>query len=432
MLHSIAPAPQSANTQPSDPHKIDPHGNGTHGAGTHRAGTHRAGTLQAITLLLPVTLPTMGIVVLLSILPAMADRFSNVPGIAFWIPVLLTIPSLVVVLFAPVAGYLSDLYGRRRILIASMLVYALAGMAPFVLENLYAILACRVVVGLCEAIALTVTTTMIGDYFKGPERDKWLGYQTAVASMSATVLIFIGGLLGGAFGWHGPFLIYGVSLILVCGVIFFTWEPRPDVLAGEHEGTNSWQGFPWKTMAEICALTLFGSYLFYLVQVELSFALALHGTHRSQDSGTLQSIASIGVPIGTIIFKYASRTPTARLLCAEYTILGLSLIGMGLAPNAHLLVAASFVNQLGAGMLLPTMLTWAMRSLPFEHRGRGTGVWTGTFSVGQFLLSVSFPAVSALTGGLLATFIAVGTSALIAALLALWMNVRRIPSPAAG
>ncbi len=392
----------------------------------------KAGTLQAITLLLPVTLPTMGIVVLLPILPAMAEHFKNVPGIALWVPILLTIPSLIIVLFAPVAGYLSDIFGRRRILIAAMLVYAVVGIAPFFLENLYQILACRIVVGLCEAIALTVTTTMIGDYFKGANRDKWLGFQTAVASLSATLLIFVGGLLGGLFGWHGPFLIYGISLILVIGIVMFTWEPVPDLQHGEHAGQSSWQGFPWKMMAGICALTLFASYLFYLVQVELSFGLALHGVHNPRTSGTLQSVASIGVPIGTIIFKYFSTARPSRLLCAEYAILGISLIGMGAAPNVDLLIAASFVNQLGAGMLLPTMLTWAMRGLPFEHRGRGTGVWTATFSVGQFLLAVSFPLVNAMTGGLLTTFVVVGVIAVMASMAAFATNLRRAGSAVAG
>ena len=378
----------------------------------------QAGFLQALTLLLPVTMPTMGIVVLLPILPAMSEHFKSIANIALLVPVLLTIPSLVIVCFAPVAGYLADLFGRRRILILAMLLYAVVGMAPFWLDNIYAILVCRFFVGLCEAVALTVSTTMIGDYFHGPDRDKWLGYQTGVASLSATVLIFVGGLLGGAFGWQGPFLIYGVSLPLVLGVVLFTWEPEPDASLGEHGHQSSWVGFPWRHMLGICALTLFASYLFYLVQVELSFALAQHGVRSSQTSGSLQSIASIGVPLGTIIFKYASRLPILRLLTIEYAVLGLSLLAMGSAHGVYPLVGASFVNQLGAGMLLPTMLTWAMRGLPFEHRGRGTGVWTGTFAVGQFLLAVSFPLVSGLTGGLFATFLLVGGTAVVASAVA--------------
>ena len=334
-----------------------------------------AGLLQALMLLLPITLSVMGIVVLLPVLPAIAAHFAGIPGVAFWAPALLTIPSLIVVLFAPVAGLLSDVFGRRRLLIGAMLIYTAAGMAPFVFDTLPQMLASRIAVGLCEAVVMTTSTTMIGDYFKGPERDKWLGYQTGIASLTSTVLIFFSGVLGHWFGWHGSFLIYGSALLLMVGIIAFTWEPKPDMAVGEHGGAASWRGFPWKRMAGICALTLFSSYLFYLVQVELSFALALKGVAAAFASGTLQSLVSIGVPIGTVIFRYSTRLPTPTLLCIEYGIVGVSLVLMGIAPTSSTMIAASFVNQIGAGMLLPTMLTTAMRLLPFEHRGRGTGIW---------------------------------------------------------
>lgn len=48
-------------------------------------------------------------------------------------------------------------------------------------------------------------------------------------------------------------------------------------------------------------------------------------------------------------------------------------------------LAGCFINQLASGLLLPTMLVWAMSLLNFDMRGRGTGLWTGAFSIGQFL-----------------------------------------------
>jgi sugar phosphate permease len=63
-----------------------------------------------------------------------------------------------------------------------------------------------------------------------------------------------------------------------------------------------------------------------------------------------------------------------------------------------------FINQLGAGMLLPTLLIWSLSTLSFEHRGRGTGFWQSSFALGQFLspLVVTFAAKQA--GGLLGAF----------------------------
>ena len=64
---------------------------------------------------------------------------------------------------------------------------------------------------------MTVSTTLISDYFKGHAREQWLASQTAVASVSALALITIGGLLGSAYGWRGPFGVYLFSAILTAG-----------------------------------------------------------------------------------------------------------------------------------------------------------------------------------------------------------------------
>lgn len=380
------------------------------------ASTRRvAGTAQGIMLLLPSTLVVMGIIVLVPVLPAMAAHFAGLSYPDIRVGVVLTTPALMVVLFAGVAGLLADLLGRRRLLIASMVVYACAGVLPFFMEAFWPILASRVVVGLCEAVVITTSTAMIGDYFAGAERDKWLGYQVAVASAGATVLILAGGILGGLFGWQGPFLVYVLPLPLAAGVAWLLWEVAPDTARGEQAGSASWAGFPGRAFAAICAVTLFGSYLFYLTQVEMSFALARLGVTDPQRAGILISLASIGVIVGSVAFKRFSTLPVARLLGINLCIAGVMLVGMGLAATVGVLVPVAFVNEAGAAMILSTLLTWAVRTLPFEHRGRGTGLWQATFAVGQFLVSITVPLLNAVTGGLGQSFILIGGVTVVAA-----------------
>src|ERR1700691_3226637 len=77
----------------------------------------------------------------------------------------------------------------------------------------------------CESVVMTVSTTMICDYFSGKSRERWLAGQTATASLSALAIIPLGGVLAANYGWHGPFYIYIYSLLLVAGVAIFIWEP---------------------------------------------------------------------------------------------------------------------------------------------------------------------------------------------------------------
>ncbi|WP_088182926.1 MFS transporter [Sphingobium sp. Z007] len=114
-------------------------------------GDPAPGFLTGFSLLLPITLSTMAIVLLAPILPQLLSDFSTVPAHEYWVPMILTIPALCVPFFSPLAGMVGDRFGRRRLVLP-------------------AILLSRVGVGLAEAAIMVLSTTMIGDYYKGAAR----------------------------------------------------------------------------------------------------------------------------------------------------------------------------------------------------------------------------------------------------------------------
>src|SRR5277367_4728407 len=131
------------------------------------------GILQGIMLLLPITLSVMGISVLTPVVPLLLEQFKSAPNHEYLvIGGVLTMPAIWVLLFSPVAGWLADRFGRRDLLLVAMVIYAFVGIAPVFLDNLYAIIVSRIFVGICESVVMTVTTTMISDYFKGRARER--------------------------------------------------------------------------------------------------------------------------------------------------------------------------------------------------------------------------------------------------------------------
>lgn len=367
--------------------------------------TKTPGTLQGIVLILPVVLSVMGAVLLAPIVPQLMAQFGDVPNARYWVPTLLSVPALCIALFSPLAGYFADRMGRRRLLIISMFIYAGFGLAPLLLDNFYAIYATRIGVGICEAVVMTASTTLIGDYFKGGDRDKWLGSQAATASLTAMFLFPIAGALG-LISWRGPFALYSLSLVLVVGVMLFTWEPeRREPVKASRSIDKPVQPFPWRRMLEICAISLVGAVMFYVLQFQLSSALQHFDVQSTLTSGVLLSVASLAVPMGAIFYRFAhKKLSLIALVTLEFSLLAIGFFGMSHAPNYQTLVAAGFLNQFGAGMLLPTMLTWAMAQLAFENRGRGTGMWQSTFAFGQFASTLAFAAAASAFGGIFPAF----------------------------
>src|SRR5277367_6329207 len=371
----------------------------------------KPGFLQGIMLLLPITMNVMGITVLTPVVHLLLDEFRSVPYHDYMVMGgIVTMPSIWVLLFSPVAGWLADRFGRRNLLLASMVVYALVGIAPAFLKDLYAIIASRIGVGICESIVITVSTTLIGDYFSGRTRDRWMASQTAVASLSALGIIYLGGQLGAAYGWRGPFYLYVYSLVLACGVFAFVWEPpierRP--IADPLQPAAASAHFPWARMLGICGVTLLASTSFYTVVTKNAEAMVALGVSDPAIIGRYTMLASIGVPLGTFIYWGLSRLPVYWLLLIDFALLGGGFILMGRAPDPNAYAWGSFINQIGCGIVLPTMLVWATRDLTYSIRGRGIGMWQAAFAIGQFLSGMAVTLLSKQVGGLLSALRVMG------------------------
>lgn len=381
-----------------------------------------AGFLTGISLLLPITLTTMAIVLLAPVIPDMMRQFSDVPNHEYWVPMILTVPALCVAILCPIAGILGDYFGRRRLLLFSFVLYAVVGVAPVFLTDLRAILFSRVGVGVAEALIYVLSTTMIADYYTGAARDRWLAAQTAFASISALLFFNLGGVLGEG-GWQTPFWTYASALVMLAMVWRFTWEPSDTDRAVEAElppHSLAWKGFPWVAMAVIVVITIYGAIFFYTVQIQAPSGLAELGLTSPAERGFLTSIASIGVPLGTLIYsRIATRTRIAKLLLLEFLLLAAGFGLMAKSGNVTGFLIGCFINQLGAGLLLPSLLVWSMSILSFDFRGRGTGFWQSAFAFGQFLSPVVVTFASQRAGGLLGAFGILSIAALGGTVLAL-------------
>ncbi|MHC3472800.1 MFS transporter [Streptomyces sp. 7R007] len=359
-------------------------------------------------------LPILGAVLIAPVLPKMQDHFASTPGAKALVPLALTVPALALALLAPFAGVIVDRLGRKRLLIVTTLLYAVFGTAPLYLDSLGAIIASRALVGVAEAAIMTCCTTLIGDYYSGQRRVKYLALQTMCASASATVFFVLGGAAGSA-GWRVPFWVYAASLVLA--PLMATALPSPAVrTTAEREPAagQSRPAFPWRQLAGICALTFFGAMVFYTVPVEMSYLLDDLGVKNSGVIGLATAIASAATVAGAITFARLGRTPDPVLPA----VLALCAVGFGvmfLAGNAALLVVGAVINCVGTGMLLPALLTSAMSRLAFEDRGRGTGLWMTAFFGGEFVCPLVLLAVESAVGSLAA---AVGVLGLAAGLVA--------------
>ena len=226
------------------------------------------GLAQALTLMVVSTMPTMALAALVPVLPAFFQHFATVPNKETLVPMILTVPSLCVALFSAPIGAAADRWGRRPVLLLALLAFAICGTLPMLFDDLHAIIASRFVVGIAEAAALTVGNALLGDYFAGAERQKWLGLQMSIGPFVGTAYLLTGGALG-SWLWKGPFLIYLLGFVALALAWWTLHEPVRNagstvaIGAADAAGAATATGeaaaptpFPWKLTALIVGVTL--------------------------------------------------------------------------------------------------------------------------------------------------------------------------------
>ncbi len=381
--------------------------------------TQQATTRHGVILMLTAVMPTMAIIALVPVLPLLLREFAEVPGAAVLVPMALTIPALCVALFSPVAGWLSDKLGRKRLLIAALVGYAGFGLLPLLLDDLRMILAARVALGVTEAIIMTVATALVGDYFTGERREKWVSIQIATASVSAIVLIAAGGALGEALGSRGPFWLYLLALPVALAAALILFEPAKTA-ASAPAAAGKAQG-----IAMLVAITFGIGMLFYTLIVQLGPVIEATGVTSPATIGLAGAAANLGVMAGSMLFGRLKGWSGETLLSIGLPLVALGYVGIALSTSFALTAACAVVISIGNGLMLPTMLAWVLRRLPPETRGRGTGVWTGSFFLAQFVAPIVAVALSGVLGGLSGVFLFYAAAAAIGAGVAL---LRRSPA----
>ncbi|HEX2072688.1 MAG TPA: MFS transporter [Geodermatophilus sp.] len=386
-----------------------------------------AGRIQAFVLLLSSCLSVLGAVLLAPVLPRIQDAFAGTPGVEALTPVVLTAPALVIGLTAMVAGRIVDKVGRKRLLVAALVVYAFVGTAPLWLPSLQLVVASRVLLGLTEAAIMTCCTTLLADYFHGSRRERYFGLQVVYTTISATVFFAVGGALGAA-DWRTPFWLYAVSLPLAALAAKFIWQPAPR--AQSHAHATKLPPLPWRQLAAPVGVTLLGGLIFYVLIVELSFKLDSIGVESTGTIGAVSAISSLGTATGAFVFGRLAKLGPAVTVPLAFGLSGIGLLGLALAPAVPLVIGFAVVTGFGNGLLLPSLLTWALGSLSFEQRGRGTGVWTSALFIGQFVCPLVVLAISGAISGLTSALLLLGAVSVAAAVAVRFLRPARAADPA--
>ena len=383
---------------------------------------------QGFTMVIAAFLPVFAIIAMFPVVAAIIGHFHDDPNAAILVPAMVTAPGYAIALLAPFAGAFVDRFGRRRLLLICTFFYGLVGAAPFLMNDLHAIIASRLGLGVCEAGILTIVNTLIADYWNDTGRRNWLMLQGMLGPALQPGVFFLVSAVA-AVRWNAGFLVYLIAFPIFVAMYVWIFEPRrPDDEPLPVPGAATATAFPWMQAAIVGGTTLFASVLYYVFIVNGSITWQEIGVSSPMEVSKATFFPSLFILLGSVLFRLVSRYSNVVQIATVLGLLGVGLGGIGLSHSILPMQLALAVQQTGAGMAVPALIAWSQQKFGFAHRGRGMGVWTSAFFLGQAISPIIVGRLAAAAGSMHAAFLTTGMVAMVAALIGSAMALRA-PAP---
>ncbi len=187
-------------------------------------------------------------------LPAIREAFQISEELVSWITTAMTLPFMILM---PVYGRLSDSLGKRRLILAGVVIFVFGSILAVLAPNLWLLFIGRVIQGIGVAGLLPLGMALISSTFPEAERGRSLGTWSATGPLVAFLSPLGAGLLVDYLGWQAAFI-----LPLVVGAIAFI-VIRRNVPAGlSTVRPESLKQFDWIGVLLLAIMST--SFLFYL------------------------------------------------------------------------------------------------------------------------------------------------------------------------
>ncbi len=298
------------------------------------------------------------------------------------------------------SGPISDLFGRRPVMLAALVIFLLATVGTVLAPDAQSFLAFRLVQAVITA-GFVISRAMVRDLVTGDNAASLLGYVTMGMSIVPMIAPVFGGILDEIFGWQANFILMGGCGLAVFLLCWFDLGETAQV-SSQPLGTqlaSYWalarSGLFWGYAATITLAS--GSFFAYLGGAPFVGSEVFHLT--ASQVGYWFAAPSVGYALGNYVSgRFAMRIGMRRLTLAGVFVstaaLGLALLADLAGLHQPLIFFGSVAALgLGNGLLLPSANAGMMSVRP-ELAGTAAGLG-GAMSV------AGGAALAALAGALL-------------------------------
>lgn len=207
-------------------------------------------------------------------------------------------------------GSLSDRYGRKSILIISLILFVLATAVSLLSESICFFITCRLVQGIGAGGGMVLSYSIPADRYEGRQLAKVMALVGAINGIAPAGSPLIGGLMADSVGWRGIFVV-----LLAIGVVMFLWSLRtPESLPQDKRMTGKGLGeyvkayitlFRDRRFMIYVLLKAIGIGLLYAYISSATFIYQEHYGFSSMQFGMIFGANALAIAVGsTLVMKF--------------------------------------------------------------------------------------------------------------------------------
>jgi MFS transporter, DHA1 family, multidrug resistance protein len=299
-------------------------------------------------------------------------------------------------------GAISDSYGRRRITLVALSVYALASVGCAFSTSIQMLMGFRMLQGATAGAGMIVGRAVVRDLFEGAAAQRLMSYVATIFTIAPVMAPVVGGYLEVHFGWTSVFyfLVLLSGFLLVC-----TWRSLPETVPPEMRqrlqavflARSYWNVLSNVPFLMTCLALSFVNAGMFIYIVGAPTFLMQH--LKLRETQFLWLFAPISVAL--IIGAWISGRCAGRISGGQTIFLGFVVMALSAAGNVLL------------NMLAPPVLPWPLVPVFFYVLGMAISTPSLTL-IGLDLFPMQRGLAASCQG-----FISIGFNAIVAAFVAL-------------
>ncbi len=300
--------------------------------------------------------------------------------------------ALMQLIFAPVLGRVSDRYGRRPVILGSLLGSAIAWLMFGFAGALWVLFVARILDGISGA-SYAAAQAYVADITTDEDRVRGMGLIGAAFGLG----FIIGPGIGGVLGAVDPRLPFVVAAAFALANFGLAWKRLPESrVPGSHEGARQAR---WSSLFSAVGSRTYGpliwiSFLGSLGFVGMEAVFALYGNRRFDfgltETGLVFMFIGIVAAIvqGGLVHRITARVGEWPVLRAGLWLTAGSLILLGLVTELWALFPILAVLAVGSGFTFPTISAIISQRAPAGDQGSILGVLASAGGLARLLAPI--------------------------------------------